>query len=65
MGKKAHVPKQLESSERIKRSSKNKTKALIRRRKRKKKKKEEALCWNNNKENVAIHDFSFMDSWRH
>jgi len=39
MGKKAHVPKQLESSEWIKRSSKNKTKALIRRRKRKKEKK--------------------------
>jgi len=31
----------------------------------KKKKKEKALCWNNNKENVAVHDFSFMDSWRH
>lgn len=63
MGKNAHVPKQLESSERMKCFSKNQTKALTGREK--KEEEEEAFYWNNNKENVAVHDFSFMDSWRH
>lgn len=64
MGKNAHVPKRTESFEQIKCFSKNKTEALIKKKK-EEKKKEKALCWNNNKENVAVHDFSFMDSWRH
>lgn len=61
MGKNAHVPQWTESFEQVKCFSKNKTEAVIE----KKEKGEKALCWNNNKENVAVHDFSFMDSWRH